>query len=143
MGGSYVMGLGMNIIDTPVNDLMDLGRLRLFMESTSVDSMSPRDDLAAADTTWVLADPGQSYIAYGANGVNQLGLTNMQSGTYQLAWFDPVTGDTVTQEDVTVTAGQNAWSKPAGFGSEVALYLTTDQLNTPTRPSPPSNLTAD
>ena len=143
MGGSYVMGLGMNIIDTPVNDLRDLGRLRLFMESTDVHSMSPRDDLATADTTWVLADPGRSYIAYAADGVSQLGLTNMQSGTYQLAWFDPVTGNSVFQEDVTVTAGRNAWSKPASFGSEVALYMTTDQRDTTTRPSPPSNLTAE
>ncbi len=142
MGGAYVMGLGMDIINTPVSDLEDLGRLRNFMESTRFDLMSPRDDLAHADTDWVLADPGTRYIAYSESAGSQLGLKNLPAGSFELRWMDTATGATDTQASVAVSAGNNSFTKPAGFGNEVVLSLELSAASDPA-PLPPQNVTAD
>jgi hypothetical protein len=125
MAGAYVMVLGMDIANTPVSDLSDLGRLRAFMESTDFPDMAPHDELAHAATQYVLAQPGNRYIAYSANLANgaQLGIKAMQAGTYYMRWLDTVTGATVIDERVAVAAGDNAWNKPVGFSNEVALYI--------------------
>ena len=65
MAGAYVMVYGMDIAGTPRPDLVDCGNLVQFMESTNFQEMAPRDDLAFADTDYVLARPEHSYIAYG------------------------------------------------------------------------------
>lgn len=122
LGGAYVMVLGMDIANTAISDLEDLGRLRYFMESTNFNEMSPRDDLASADTSYVLAAPGTSYIAYGGGGVSTLGLT-MVAGIYDLRWFDPVSGVTIEQASISVQDGVSSFVKPSGIGNEVALYI--------------------
>jgi hypothetical protein len=122
MGGAYVMGLGVDIASTPVSDLADLGRLRTFMESTQLMGMKPRDDLARADTQYVLADEGSSYILYGTS-VTQLGMQSGSAGTFRGSWFDPVTGTTVTQDSLSVSSGSNSWPRPGSIGQEAALYL--------------------
>ena len=108
-----------------VSDLEDLGRLRTFMESTNFNVMSPHDELAYANTAYVLADPASmSYIAYGLGGVTALGLTSLVAGTYDLSWFDPVSGSTIEQTSVNIQDGTNSFSKPAGIGDEAALYIS-------------------
>lgn len=141
MGGAYVMGLGMDIASTPLSDLEDLGRLRTFMESTNFHIMEPANGIATADTDYVLAARGQSYIAYAAGSTGELGLLGLTAGTYELRWFDPQTGETVVQQTDVVTDGEGAWTKPTGFGDEVALFLT--RSGNATKPRPPANLTAD
>jgi len=123
MAGAYTMVLGMDIAGTPVADLEDCGRLVRFMTTTDFAAMTPRDDLAAGDTRYVLADPGKGYIAYAPDGARRLGLRAMTAGTYDLTWFDPVTGATVAQRAVAVPAGEAIWPKPAGIGDEVALRV--------------------
>ena len=142
MGGAYVMGLGMDIINTPVSDLEDLGRLRNFMESTRFDLMSPRDDLAHADTDWVLAEPGTRYIAYSESAGSQLGVKNLPAGSFELRWMDTASGATETQASVAVSAGNNSFTKPAGFGNEVVLSLELNAASDPA-PLPPQNVTAE
>jgi hypothetical protein len=128
MAGAYVMALGMDIASTPHADLEDCGRLVRFMESTNFHVMAPRAGLAYADTDYVLAKPGHSYIAYGlaetaAGDLRRLGLRDLSAGTYDLRWFDPVGGATVEQPGLALEAGDHAWDKPDGFGAEAALYL--------------------
>ena len=123
MGGAYTMVLGMDIAGTAVADLEDCGRLRRFMEATDFDRMAPRDDLAAAGTTYVLARPGESYIAYGADGPAALGLREMVAGRYDFTWFDPASGATVRWQRRPVTSGEAAWRPPPEIGAEVALHL--------------------
>jgi predicted amidohydrolase len=124
MAGSYVMVFGMDIANTPVEQLQDCKRQQDFFESTDFNSMAPHDDLKYAGTQYVLAAPGESYIAYSSNDVTKLGFQNMAEGKYKLNWFDCVSGETVQENNVAVKKGHQSWEKPAGLGTEVALYIT-------------------
>jgi hypothetical protein len=123
MGGAYVMILGMDIASTTMSDLQDCGRQARFFESTNFNEMAPHDELANGGTDYVLAYPGQSYIAYASNLSGNMGLKGMTAGTYDFKWFDPVDGDSVVQTGVSVGAGDQSWAKPSGIGAEVALYV--------------------
>jgi hypothetical protein len=122
MGGAYVMILGMDIASTAKSDLQDCGRLVGFFESTNFNEMSPHDELRYGSTKYVLAQPGSSYIAYAPELSGEIGLKGMKPGTYKLAWFDCGTGKGVLQSQ-TVAGGDQTWSKPAGIGNEVAVYI--------------------
>lgn len=133
MGGAYVMVLRMDIAGTPTSELEDCGRLVEFFESTNFNEMSPRDDLKYTGTQYVLAKPPDSYIAYASNlSEADIGLKNMSAGIYDFKWFDCIDGNSVEQTDVSVAAGNQSWSKPAGFGDELAVYIKkaeTSDLN--------------
>jgi len=121
LGGAYVMILGMDIASTAVSDLEDCGRLVRFMESTPFDRMEPHDELAMGATDWVLANPGDAYIAYAAAAAGDLGLRGLDLGTYELHWFDPADGDELA-ETVTLASTDASFAVPGGIGPEVALY---------------------
>jgi len=123
MGGAYVMILGMDIATTAKSDLEDCGRLVCFFESTSFHTMSPHDELRYGGTEYVLALPGDSYIAYSPEQRGKIGLKDMMAGTYEFRWFDCATGKQVTQPRVRVHAGDQTWSKPRGIGNELAVYI--------------------
>lgn len=122
MGGAYVMVYQMDIINTAISDLHDLGRLRTFFESTNFYEMAPHSELALGATGYVLAKPGDSYIAYTTNA-GSMGLKGMSAGTYNFTWLDTATGMTVNQNGVSVGSGDQIWNKPGGLGSEVAVYI--------------------
>jgi len=122
MGGAYVMALGWDIASTPVTDLEDCGRLRAFMESTNFHEMSPHDELARAGTQYVLSG-NNSYIAYTTTTGN-IGLGGMTAGTYHLRWLDTMSGTQVTETDVSASDGDNAFTRPAGLGDEIAVHFT-------------------
>ncbi|MGQ9651997.1 MAG: DUF6298 domain-containing protein [Phycisphaerae bacterium] len=121
MGGGYSMILGMDIESTPVEDLQACGHLVRFMQSTRFNLTSPRDDLAREDTDYVLAAPGQVYIAYSDSGGN-LGLI-VSAGRYRVRWFNPVSGDWADREDRSLADGEQMFARPASFGDEAVLYL--------------------
>ena len=123
MGGAYIMILGMDIAATPGSDLENCGRLVRFFESTNFNGMSPRDELGCAGTKYILARPGRSYIAYTPELKGEIGLKNVRAGRYTFVWFDGATGKQVTQENVTVSDGEQSWNKPKGIGSELAVYI--------------------
>lgn len=123
LGGAYVMVLGMDIAGTALSDLEDCGRLVRFMESTNFHQMLPHDELASGGTEYALAKPGHSYIAYTSKTSAEIGLKGLPGGTYTFEWFDCVTGKTVIQKNVKLTAGDHTWKRPEGLGGEVALYL--------------------
>ncbi|TET37104.1 MAG: hypothetical protein E3J72_06610 [Planctomycetota bacterium] len=123
MGGAYVMVYGMDIVSTSVSDLEDCGRLVSFMESTNFNEMAPHDELAHGGTQYVLAKPGDSYIAYASSLAGEIGLKSMTAGTYYFKWFDCATGTAVEQNDVTVNSGDQTWTTPGGIGAEVAVYI--------------------
>jgi len=124
MGGAYVMIYEMFIDDTTTSDLQDCGRLVGFFESTDFNTMSPHDELKNGNADYVLANPGHSYIAYASGPTTTIGLKNMTSGTYSFKWFDCKDGDTVEQNNVSVSPGDQIWNKPSGLGDEVAVYIT-------------------
>ena len=123
MGGAYAMVLGMDIASTSVSDLQDCGRLASFFESTNINEMSPRDDLAFGGTQYVLAKPGSSYIAYASNLSGDIGLKSMSAGAYTFKWFDCTNGTSVTQSNVNVEVGDRTWIKPDQIGNELAVYI--------------------
>jgi hypothetical protein len=122
MGGAYVMIYEMDIASTAVGDLVDCGNLVSFMESTPFHRMAPHDELKLGQTEYVLAEPGQGYIAYGAGATSSLGIRSLPAGTYTLHWFDCMKGTRETTGDVVVSGGDTTWPKPTGFTSEVAVY---------------------
>lgn len=124
MAGAYVMVLRMDVAKTHPNDLRDCGRLVSFFESTDFHKMAPHDELALADAQYVLASPGKSYIAYGANVTDRIGVKGVAEGSYDFLWYDCVSGKRVVRKHVTVQAGNRSWSKPDGLGGEVAVYIT-------------------
>ncbi len=121
------------------NTLRDDGRINTFMEQTDFHKMKPRDDLAAGSTKWVLANPGDSYIAYTYDYSGPMGIKSMTAGTYDLMWFDTVDGDTVKQTGVSVSSGNVTWGKPGSVGNEVALYIKRQSRFIGIRPYPASD----
>ena len=128
-GASAVQVLWMGRASDPaawneVGKYDDCARLMDFMESTRLNETSTHDELARGNTDYVLAKPGQIYIAYGDSG-SSLGL-NVQAGTYREKWFDPVDGDWVDQGSQVLSAGDQSFTKPGAIGSEAALYLEVE-----------------
>jgi len=124
MAGSYIMVLGMEIINTPAEQLQDCRRLQQFFESTNINKMAPHDELKYAGTEFVLASPGYSYIAYSSENSGKLGLQNMVAGTYDMMWYDCVTGQSLKQNNEKISSGRQSWKKPSELGEELALYIT-------------------
>ncbi len=123
MAGAHVMVLGMDIASTSEDDLRWCRIQQRFFEATDFNTMEPHDELAAGDTTYVLARPGAAYIAYGDAAQASLGLRALAGGTYDLTWLDCVSGQQVEQADQVVGDGDFSWPKPAGFGTEVAAWI--------------------
>ena len=53
----------------------------------------------------------------------RVGLKGLAAGTYDVTWFDCVTGQTAEQKGVAVAAGDVTWPRPAGIGKELAAYV--------------------
>jgi hypothetical protein len=123
MGGAYVMIVGMDIANTPINDLKDCGRLVEFMQSTDFTRMAPHDELSYEGADYVLALPGDSYIAYASNLSGKIGLRGLVSGLYDFLWYDPINGASVRQANVSIAAGNQAWQRPTHIGREVAVHI--------------------
>ncbi len=124
MAGSYIMVLGMEIIHTPPEQLQDCRHLQEFFESTDIHNMAPHDELKLSGTEYVLASPGYSYIAYSSENSEELGLQNMVAGTFDMMWYDCITGKILQQDHITISSGRQTWKKPSELGEEVALYIS-------------------
>lgn len=123
MGGATVMDYGMDIDSTPLTQLEQAGYIASFFEQTDVHRMSPDDSRAFGSTEWVLANDPDSYVLYTRQGGSDPGLTNLESGTYELLWLDTATGTTVRESNVDVSGGDHTWTPPSDIGSELALYV--------------------
>jgi hypothetical protein len=123
MAGAYVMALGMDIQHTARSDLEDCGRLARFMEAAAPRHMVPRDDLASGGTDYVLARPGESYIAYSSRATRGLGLRGIPAGAYSLTWLDCATGHTITAKATVREGPAHTLALPAGLGPEVAVAV--------------------
>lgn len=123
MGGAYVMVLDWDVATTSRSDLEGCGRLVQFMESTGMNGLAPRDDLAYAGTAYVLAGPPNSYVLYAASGSGAMGVRGLVGDTYDLRWLDIVSGAVVEQTGVAISGGDTSWPRPAGIGAEAALFV--------------------
>lgn len=141
MGGASSMVLGMDIASTPVSDLQACGQLVSFMQATRCNETSPHDELARAGTDYVLANPGEVYLAYADSGTT-LGL-NMQAGHYTVKWHDAIAGAWFDSGAMILADGDQSFTRPGTVGEEAVLYL--DRVRTPpaaaSAPNPPSGAT--
>jgi hypothetical protein len=123
MGGLMPMLLRMDIATTPSEALQQCRSMQRFFEATDFWTMAPHDELAHAETKYVLADPGRSYIAYGDDVEGQLGIRGLPAGRCAVKWLDCTTGRTVSQRDMLIRNGDGAFNKPDRFGQECAAWI--------------------
>jgi hypothetical protein len=120
--------------DSDPTDAMldDLRRLKLFMESTQFNRMTPLFDANGSELTnaktdgtkYILANQSAGlYILYGDVNTAKLGVRNAPVGTYALRWVDPLSGATVNGTGTVAAGGLASFTKPTGFGPEAALYM--------------------
>jgi hypothetical protein len=121
MGGAYAMALRPFVSAAswpPADRLRACGLQVEFFERTNFHEMAPANELAGLDTQWVLADrAGGSFILYSTHA-GTLGL-DWEEGLWDLLWFDTRTGQTV---EIGGVPSAGVFPKPAGFGSDVALW---------------------
>jgi len=84
--------------------------------------MEPRDDLALGETEYMLAKPGQSYIAYTSSGSGAMGVRNLDAGSYLMHWIDPKTGGDI-EETMALESADREFARPPGYGGEAAVHL--------------------
>ena len=114
----------MGHLASPDADLNALGLIDNFFRAIpSLNTMVPRNDLKYGNTKFVLAVPGQSYVAYSDQASGNLGVRGLTSGTYNLKWLDTVDGSTVVQNGVAVTTSARAFLRPSSIQLEAALYI--------------------
>lgn len=123
MGGLMPMLLRTDIASTPPEILQQCRHLQTFFEETDFWTISPHDELKHLQTRYVLADPGRSYIAYGDEVAEQLGLKEILAGQYAVTWIDCRSGKTSRVDQTVATTGDATFSKPAAFGAECAAWI--------------------
>ena len=126
MGGAYILVSGMDGTAAFTDKMSDCAVLSKFFETTDFNTMAPHDELGNIGT-WVLADPGFSYIAYRdriGDFLNETDfiISGMQAGNYLLRWLDPVSG-VVFEERRALPAGTNNLLRPESFGLETAVWI--------------------
>ncbi len=128
-GGSVMMYDSFESSDPTEAMLDDLRRLRQFMESTPFNRMTPLFDTALANkkldgTKYILAnDAAGQYILYADAAATRLGVRGAPAGSYELTWYDPVTGARQSHAGAVGPDGQGSFVKPGGMGNEVAVFV--------------------
>jgi hypothetical protein len=123
MGGLMPMLLRMDIANTRRKALQQCRSMQQFFEAADFWTMAPHDELAHADTKYVLADPGRSYIAYADDAKRQLGIRGLPAGRCSVDWLDCKTGRTLSQRHILIPHGDRAFNKPDEFGPECAAWI--------------------
>jgi hypothetical protein len=129
MGGLMPMLLHMDIAATPVEALEQCRHLQTFFETTDFWKLAPHDELKDRQTKYVLANPGQSYIAYGNQVEDRLGLKAIPAGDYAIRWLDCRSGKTVDEKETVSAKGDASFTKPPAFGSECAAWVRRTSLD--------------
>jgi hypothetical protein len=123
MGGLMPMLLRMDIATTPPEALQQCRYLQAFFEAGDFWTLSPHDELKQGQTRYVLANPGLSYIAYGDQVDQALGLKELSAGSYSVHWLDCRSGKTADSEQTVATRSDSTFLKPAGFGPQCAAWI--------------------
>lgn len=123
MAGAHVMVLRMDVAATPPEDLYACGYLRRFLERSDFGSLAPHDEIALGDTDWVLASPGERWVAFSSHTEAGLGLRGLPAGTYSLDWMDCADGREFRQYSVTLGAGDQVFERPATIGPEAVVCV--------------------
>jgi hypothetical protein len=98
---------------TPIRAAM--GYSRIYADKMNLVAMTPQGDLSS--TGYALANPGVEYLLYQPD--SGAFTVNLGSGTYNVEWFNPKTGQSSAAQ--TVTGGSQTFTPP--FSSNAVLYL--------------------
>ncbi len=115
-------------------EIDDLGRIEpalnwagnavSLLERLPVREMAPAHDLGSAETgtTYVLANPGSSYLLYNDERVDSLSLDLSDAGgTFSVSWYDPREGGALTAGSVDTVSGgaeRSLGTPPGDAGSD-------------------------
>jgi hypothetical protein len=110
-----------------------MGDARRYADKMNLAAMTPQGDLSS--TGYALANPGSEYLVYNPDGSSVS--VNLQSGTYQVEWFNPQSRETSSGGSVN---GGGSRSLDAPFGGAAILYLKG--LGGGTSPTPTASRSA-
>ena len=116
------MVIDMDIASTPLDELYDCGRVVSFMESINGMGLQPADSQITFGTTHAMASKDGRYMLYGKNHKSRIGMKGVLPGSYDLVWFDCVTGLWCVQPKTKLTSSTAVWAVPAVIGNEAVLY---------------------
>jgi hypothetical protein len=120
--------------DTPQGPIRwAMGDARRYADKMNLAAMTPQGDLSS--TGYALANPGSEYLVYNPDGSSVS--VNLQSGTYQVEWFNPQSRETSSGGPVN---GGGSRSLDAPFGGAAILYLKG--LGGGTSPTPTASWSA-
>lgn len=122
MGGLMPMMLEMDVATTPAIELQRCRHLQQFFERTNFYEMEPHDELASGETKWVLAQPGNSYIAYAETLQGSMAIEALTKGSYILEWMDCANGKTV-KDAVEILDLDQGFLKPKSIGKWCAVWI--------------------
>jgi hypothetical protein len=126
MGGLMPMLLEMDVANTPVEELKRCRILQHFFERTNFNTLIPHDELALGETKWLLANMGESYIAYSENLSQIMDIANIPPGNYHMEWVDCESGIMIREYQL-IHSGHTGFKKPNLIGKWCALWATWQQ----------------
>jgi len=106
-----------------------MGHTRLYADRIPLSTMLPQQ--TQCSTTYCLISPGLAYLVY--QPTSGAFTVTLQAGTYSVEWFNPESGVTQTDANLTAAGGAQAMTPP--FTGTAVLYLATQAA--PPHPPPP------
>jgi hypothetical protein len=99
-----------------------MGDTRRYADKMHLAAMTPQDSLSS--TGYALANPGSEYLIFSPDGGSFT--VNLQSANYQVAWFNPNSGQ--TSSGGTVSGGGSTSFTPPFAGAAVLWLLRPDAV---------------
>ncbi len=101
--------------------LGDLNRIKNFMLTSRFNELVPNDALVTGDALWAMGNESVGlYILYAKESPQTMGVTGLTAGDYQLNWFNPLTGERITE---MVNGSMSPFTVPAVLGTEAAVFI--------------------
>lgn len=122
--GSPVHGIGSKPDPRWENFRNNLGYILRYSRKLNLANVTPRSSLSSTKFCLAQTPPvGAEYLVYApSGGAFTLDLSAMpNSRTLAVEWFNPATGETISQ--TAITAGSSSQSFTPPFGSDSVLYL--------------------
>ncbi len=98
-----------------------MGYALQFAERLDLNRCKPVNDLST--TGYCLTNPPSQYLVYQPTAGESLKL-KLKKGTYRAEWFDPNTGKTVSNQQVSVTENEMEFSNPVGGEAILFVYAS-------------------
>lgn len=97
-----------------------------FFQQLPLESMKAADELILKGQAWCLAQENRTYVVYFREGDAATLDLKKASGSYQLKWLDPVSGESILSDVQVIDAGQAVrLNKPHQINSVDAVALLT------------------